>query len=74
MKLKIGENLGTVSFYPKFPGSSKKVYSSIFKRSKIMFAMTTRFNWNDRRSRRVFLCFLLGHFSTNECEISDFCL
>ena len=32
-----------------------------------------RFNWNDRRSRRVFL-FLLGHFPTNECEISDFCL
>ena len=30
--------------------------------------------WNDRRSRRVFFLFLLGHFPTNDCEISHFCL
>ena len=27
-----------------------------------------------RHSRRVFCLFLLRHFPTNECEISDFCL
>ena len=29
-------------------------------------------SWNDRRLRRVFV-FLLGHFETNECEVSNFC-